>query len=80
MPLVLTDEPMTRLKRAIWWTEYVIRHKGAKHFKSPWAPILLVDVTAFVVTCFVVAVTLVYEVLTFVFKVVYHIKTKYKYL
>ncbi|KAF2886213.1 hypothetical protein ILUMI_19960 [Ignelater luminosus] len=29
------DQPMTGLERAVWWTEYVIRHKGAKHLKSP---------------------------------------------
>lgn len=74
---------MTGLERAIWWTEYVIRHKGANHLKSPWASIpwyqyLLLDVIAFVVTCFVVAVILVYEVLTFVFKAAYQTETKYK--
>ncbi|KAF5287353.1 hypothetical protein FQA39_LY15956 [Lamprigera yunnana] len=29
------DEPMTGLEKAVWWIEYVIRHKGATHFKSP---------------------------------------------
>ncbi|KAF5287364.1 hypothetical protein FQA39_LY15967 [Lamprigera yunnana] len=29
------DQPMTGLEKAIWWTEYVIRHKGAKHLRSP---------------------------------------------
>lgn len=28
------DQPMTGLERAIWWTEYVLRHKGAGHLKS----------------------------------------------
>lgn len=27
------DEPMTSRERAVWWTEYVIRHKGAKHLE-----------------------------------------------
>ncbi|KAF5280450.1 hypothetical protein FQR65_LT03259 [Abscondita terminalis] len=30
-----SDVPMTGLEKAIWWIEYVIRHKGAKHLKSP---------------------------------------------
>ncbi|KAB0792551.1 hypothetical protein PPYR_14510 [Photinus pyralis] len=32
---LVEDQPMTGLERAVWWTEYVIRHKGAAHFKSP---------------------------------------------
>lgn len=26
---------MSSLKEAIWWTEYVIRHKGANFIRSP---------------------------------------------
>ncbi|XP_031348510.1 UDP-glucuronosyltransferase 2B20-like [Photinus pyralis] len=33
------DQPMTALERAIWWTEYVLRHKGAKHLRSPFLEI-----------------------------------------
>lgn len=29
------DQPMTGLERAVWWTEYVLRHKGAAHLRSP---------------------------------------------
>ncbi|CAH0547829.1 unnamed protein product [Brassicogethes aeneus] len=32
---LLHDEPMTSLEKAVWWIEYVIRHKGAKHLRSP---------------------------------------------
>lgn len=28
---LIYDQPMTSRERAVWWTEYVIRHKGAKH-------------------------------------------------
>ncbi|KAF5286453.1 hypothetical protein FQA39_LY16303 [Lamprigera yunnana] len=31
---VAEDQPMTGLEKAIWWTEYVIRHKGAKHLRK----------------------------------------------
>jgi glucuronosyltransferase len=27
------DQPMNSLDKAIWWTEYVIRHKGVKHME-----------------------------------------------
>ncbi|KAF5287797.1 hypothetical protein FQA39_LY15733 [Lamprigera yunnana] len=29
------DQPVDSLEKAVWWTEYVIRHKGAKHLRSP---------------------------------------------
>ncbi|KAK5638199.1 hypothetical protein RI129_012494 [Pyrocoelia pectoralis] len=43
------DQPMTGLEKAVWWSEYVIRHKGAKHLRSPllsipWHQFLLLDV------------------------------------
>ncbi|XP_030374417.1 uncharacterized protein LOC115623986 [Scaptodrosophila lebanonensis] len=28
------DQKETPLERAIWWTEYVLRHKGARHMRS----------------------------------------------
>ncbi|CAG9762209.1 unnamed protein product [Ceutorhynchus assimilis] len=49
---LMQDEPMTGLEKAIWWAEYVIRHKGTKHLRSPtvdieWYKYLLLDVCAF---------------------------------
>jgi glucuronosyltransferase len=34
------DEPITSLEKALFWIEYVIRHKGAKHleFKAKHVP------------------------------------------
>ncbi|XP_031329001.1 UDP-glucuronosyltransferase 2B19-like isoform X2 [Photinus pyralis] len=32
---LLFDVPATGLEKAIWWIEYVIRHKGAAHLRSP---------------------------------------------
>lgn len=26
---------MTGLERAVWWTEYVVRHKGTAHLQGP---------------------------------------------
>ncbi|XP_017101717.2 UDP-glucosyltransferase 2 [Drosophila bipectinata] len=28
------DQPQPALERAVWWTEYVLRHKGAPHLRS----------------------------------------------
>ncbi|XP_038217977.1 UDP-glycosyltransferase UGT5-like [Zerene cesonia] len=32
---VMRDQPESGLQRAVWWTEYVLRHGGAKHLRSP---------------------------------------------
>ncbi|KAL0810812.1 hypothetical protein ABMA28_010124 [Loxostege sticticalis] len=32
---LMNDQPETSLERAVWWTEYVIRHSGARHLRSP---------------------------------------------
>lgn len=29
------DQPMTSRERAVWWTEFVVRHKGAAHLHYP---------------------------------------------
>lgn len=29
------DQPLTPLETAVYWTEYVARHKGAPHMRSP---------------------------------------------
>lgn len=31
------DQPMTGLQRAVWWTEYALRHNDTSHLKAPWA-------------------------------------------
>ncbi|XP_068623982.1 UDP-glucosyltransferase 2-like [Battus philenor] len=36
---LMLDQPQTPLERAIWWIEYVLRHGGAKHLRSPAANI-----------------------------------------
>ncbi|CAH0598246.1 unnamed protein product [Chrysodeixis includens] len=39
MRSVMRDEVQSPLERAVWWTEYVLRHGGAKHLRSPAANI-----------------------------------------
>lgn len=48
------DEPESSLERAIFWTEYVVRHGGAPNLRSPgstisWAEFFLLDVLAAVI-------------------------------
>ncbi|KAF5269283.1 hypothetical protein FQR65_LT02584 [Abscondita terminalis] len=55
---LIQDQPMTGLEKVVWWTEYVLRHKGAKHLRSPFLDVpiyqlLLLDVL-FVVVVFLI--------------------------
>ncbi|XP_063221123.1 UDP-glycosyltransferase UGT5-like isoform X1 [Bacillus rossius redtenbacheri] len=48
---IFRDQPQTSKDKAVFWTEYVIRHKGAPHLRSAaldlaWYQYLLLDVVA----------------------------------
>ncbi|KAG7465380.1 UDP-glucuronosyltransferase 1-1-like [Solea senegalensis] len=58
------DQPIRPLDLAVYWTEYVMRHKGAKHLKSAvhelnWIQYFCLDVIATLVT-----IVLVFGILT----------------
>ncbi|XP_074028192.1 UDP-glycosyltransferase UGT5-like [Leptinotarsa decemlineata] len=51
---LILDQPMTGVEKVVWWTEYVVRNKGAKHLRSPLIDIpfykfIFLDVVAFYV-------------------------------
>jgi glucuronosyltransferase len=60
---IFRDQPLTPLEQAVYWTEYVIRHKGAPHLRSAvldlaWYQYFLLDVIAvlaIVAVCVLVA-------------------------
>nr|XP_018905658.1 PREDICTED: UDP-glucuronosyltransferase 2B31-like [Bemisia tabaci]XP_018905659.1 PREDICTED: UDP-glucuronosyltransferase 2B31-like [Bemisia tabaci]XP_018905660.1 PREDICTED: UDP-glucuronosyltransferase 2B31-like [Bemisia tabaci] len=59
------DEPQSRLANAVFWVEYVIRHKGAHHLKPesvrmPYYQYLLLDVIAFLVAVLFLATYIAY--------------------
>lgn len=48
---IIKDEPMKPLEKAVWWTEYVLRHKGAQHLKGARIPMwqfYYLDIFAFI--------------------------------
>ncbi|XP_018561520.1 UDP-glucuronosyltransferase 2B7-like [Anoplophora glabripennis] len=62
MKQLILDEPMTGLEKAVWWTEYVIRNKGAKHLRNPAADLpfyqyFLLDVLGFLFVIVILIVT-----------------------
>lgn len=64
------DRPMSALDTAMFWIEYVIRHKGAKHIKSPamemtWIEYNMLDVYAFILAGTVLCCYVLYEVCKF---------------
>lgn len=64
---------MTGLERAVWWTEYVLRHKGAEHFKSksvtmPHYQYLLLDVLGFLMAVLSVVIYVLFIIAKRLFK------------
>lgn len=60
------DRPMSPAKSVVYWTEYVLRHKGAPHLKSQaldltWYQYFLIDViSTFLFTAFVLFLIIYY--------------------
>ncbi|XP_026819752.1 UDP-glucuronosyltransferase 2B7-like isoform X2 [Rhopalosiphum maidis] len=62
MSTIFHDRPMSALDTAVYWVEYVIRHKGAHHLRSTavkltWYQYLLLDVILFFI---IIALLLIY--------------------
>jgi len=66
------DRPLSPLETAVYWTEYVIRHKGAPHLRfaavgMPWYQYYLIDVLVVVFLCITTIFVLLY---CLIFKVI----------
>lgn len=67
------DRPMPPLETAIYWVEYVARHKGAHFMKTaavnmPFYQYYLLDVIAFIVTVLLMLFSAMFIFLRFVLK------------
>ncbi|XP_022175455.1 UDP-glucuronosyltransferase 2B10-like [Myzus persicae] len=67
------DRPLNATETAVYWTEYVIRHKGAKHLRTaavgmPWWKYFLVDVIGFILLVIFGVLYLIYFVLKTIYK------------
>ncbi|CAB3245089.1 unnamed protein product [Arctia plantaginis] len=70
---LIQDQPMKPLERAIWWIEYVLRHGGAKHLRSPaanitWAEYLEIELLLILFSGFIICFTLVTVLLLYMLK------------
>ncbi|KAG6460587.1 UDP-glucosyltransferase 2 [Manduca sexta] len=70
---VLYDSPQTALEKAVWWTEFVLRHKGAKHLRSPGAnkiytEYFMIDFIFYLGVMAVIAVVIVFALLRLIVK------------
>ena len=66
---LVMDQMNTPLETAVWWLEYVLRHPGMKHMRSPvhdlnWPQYFLLDVIA-VITFIIVSL---FTIIFFLFK------------
>ncbi|XP_046401574.1 uncharacterized protein LOC124167639 [Ischnura elegans] len=73
---VFRDQPETPLQRGVYWTEYVIRHKGTHHLRSAamdqnWFQYHLIDVAAFIIATIAIFVFIVYHSLKFILSFIF---------
>merc|ERR1712179_17722 len=71
---ILVDQETSPLDRAVYWSEYVLRHKGARHLRSeaasmPMHQYLLLDVML-VITLVIITIMII---LYFIVKKIVHI-------
>lgn len=75
------DRPMPPLETAIYWIEYVARHKGAPHLRSaavgmPYYQYLLLDVIAFLTFIGLAITYILYTIFTFFLRKIFKRETK----
>ncbi|XP_069672743.1 UDP-glucosyltransferase 2-like isoform X1 [Periplaneta americana] len=68
LSVLFRDRPQSALDTAIFWTEYVIRHRGAPHLRSAvvelhWYQQLLLDVVAVLVLISSICCVIIYTIL-----------------
>ncbi|KAK4321211.1 hypothetical protein Pmani_007936 [Petrolisthes manimaculis] len=64
---ILRDQLTTPKERAVYWTEYVIRHKGAPQLKCPaadlsWVEFLMLDVLAVLLVVLHITIYILYRI------------------
>ncbi|XP_049767203.1 UDP-glycosyltransferase UGT5-like [Schistocerca cancellata] len=73
------DRPQKPLDTAVYWTEYVLRHKGAYHMRSgaldlTWYQYFLLDVIFFLLVCILSALLVMTITIKYVVKYIFGTK------
>ncbi|KAK9878975.1 hypothetical protein WA026_003794 [Henosepilachna vigintioctopunctata] len=73
MANLMSDSEMTGLEKAVWWTEYVIRNKGAEYLKSPHQKVpvyqqFLLDVIGFILLTLITLILITKKIFSLLFK------------
>ncbi|XP_072946286.1 UDP-glucosyltransferase 2-like [Epargyreus clarus] len=82
---LMYDQPQAPLERAIWWTEYVLRHGGAKHLRAPaanmsWTEYYEVKLLLTLGSIFFTIIVILMIILNYIFKFIINspnVKNKY---
>jgi len=74
---------MSTLDKAVYWLEYVIRHKGAHHLRSAaveltWYQYYSLDVIAFIILIILLLIGLCFIFVKFIFKLLLTVVFKRK--
>lgn len=77
------DRPQSAMDTAIYWVEYVIKHKGAPHLRTVgsdlrWYEYFLLDVVMVFIGIVLVAVFLIYCAIMFIYETLFRKKEKVK--
>ncbi|XP_018319917.1 2-hydroxyacylsphingosine 1-beta-galactosyltransferase [Agrilus planipennis] len=72
--MLLRDQKETPLERSIFWTEYVLRHRGAKHLQSPARNLSVIEYYMIDVICLLVlSAILMWYLMKIAAKIMYRI-------
>jgi len=83
MSTIFHDRPMSALDTAVYWVEYVIRHKGAHHLRTAavklkWYQYLLIDVILFIITTLLLIMYICYFIAKFIMRSILKLFIKQK--
>ncbi|KAL7645204.1 UNVERIFIED_CONTAM: hypothetical protein RMT77_003590 [Armadillidium vulgare] len=70
------DQPMPPLEKAVWWTEYVIRNKGAPQLRSPardlsWIEYLMIDILLLILFIFFIIYVIFKKIINIIYSVLF---------
>ncbi|KAJ8708778.1 hypothetical protein PYW08_010160 [Mythimna loreyi] len=71
---VMRDQPQPPLERGVWWTEYVLRHGGARHLRAPsanilWSEYLELELIFILLLGLLVALTVLISIVCYIYKI-----------